>query len=661
MKKSKLSLGLVTAFVASLALSGCSSSINGKKNSLVTFEGHNGEVLDVVTDEMYKDYLKGVNGIKDFYDKVLEVLIRYEFEHGKKAEPDKSYSTIVEEAKNNVKAQKNTAEENEKSNGTSYSDEWEAILNNYGVENEKELLEHFIYQIEKTQLEDWFLKQEEETLVKQFIGINETGADQGKAVTAEGYPDLVGRLPYHIRHILVKIETDGNNFTNGVITSDQATKLYDIVHLLNSGINTFGDVAKISDDTSKSDYGDVGIMTNKASSTGDLQMFPEFQLGIYVYDALVKNKDKAFAGVDADAGLALSHAKAKGANSLVADEFTSIPGLVEVPFSVFEDLGAVSDVDVDEAGYSLSENDAVLPRNILYNRYLNHRNPFVITNADRTTYEELTKGDFADLDNTVNPNSINKSSRDDASLNIKTSLGEKKCGFIDASLVGLSTTPGTKVLTDENDNVIIGLRSSSGGIHFIVVQRSIFDVNDGVDANVSLAQYYTTEVPGATDYPQHNGQDKNTYVNFINAKNDKSVYEKRATDVKDAIKSFDPTYEYRLYEWLMTQYSSRFTYKFNLDTEIKNYVTSQREDNKVTQEDGMKLAWDEYLELIAVQDEFRTTSETVGSETVYTRVVPEGCMIGFKQKLEELKNSSDPADKALYEAYQKGGMCYHGK
>lgn len=659
MKKSKLPLGLVTTFVASLALAGCSGSIKGKDGSLVTFTGHNGKVYDIVTDKMYSDYLKGVSGISNFYDKVLEVLIRYEFQYGKKASTKKSYDTIVTEANNDVNSEKETARNNAESNNTSYSKEWSAILESNGVDSVKELKEKFIYQIEQEQLEDWYLDENENVLTKQFVGIEENGPNKGKAVTQEGYPDLLGRLPYHIRHILVKIDNDGNNYGTGTITDAQASKLYQAVHALKLGEYSFGDVAKTySDDTSKDDYGDVNIMTNKASEDGSLPMFAEFQLGIYVYDALIKNKNTNYEGVTLGLGLT-DKVKTFVNNNLVDSGFTKIPGLVEVPYNVFEDLNEVSDLTSDDNAMKVANGkETAYPRNILFNKYLNHHNPFVITNIARKTFSSLTDADFNTDANKINPDSIDASARD-ASITVKA---PHTTGFMKANDLGLSTDNNTLVLTDENDNVIIGLRSSSGGIHFIVVQKSIFDINDGEGANVSLAQYYTTKIPSDSDhYPHDNqGRDKATYVNFINARGDKTVYETRASSVKEAIKSFDSTYKYRLYDWLINEYSGRLSFneKFHLDTEIKNYVDSQRELNAVNQKDGMAKAWDKYIELIEAQNETRTTKT---SSNVYTRVLPECCVIGFKDKLEELKDSTDPQDKALYAAYQKGGMCYYGE
>ena len=56
----------------------------------------------------------------------------------------------------------------------------------------------------------------------------------------------------------------------------------------------------------------------------------------------------------------------------------------------------------------------------------------------------------------------------------------------------------------------------------------------------------------------------------------------------------------------------------------------------------MGLAWDTYFEMIEQQNYERVTNAQ--------RIVPEGCIIGFKKG--ETYNK---------DAYEKGGACYYGK
>ena len=154
MKKSKLSLGLVTSFVAALALAGC-SDVKAKDNSILTFTGYDGVQYELATDALYDQYRKDNSVISTFYDKVLEVLIRDRFESGQAIEnASKDYQQIKDEAEVDVKAAKAKATENAKSNKTKYETEWDAILSSEGVEDEDELLQKYIYNKEKAVLED---------------------------------------------------------------------------------------------------------------------------------------------------------------------------------------------------------------------------------------------------------------------------------------------------------------------------------------------------------------------------------------------------------------------------------------------------------------------------------------------------------------------------
>ena len=81
MKKSKLSVGLVTSFIGALALTACNETadVTSKDNSLVELVDYNGETIEIQTDEMYAKYSESSDGRKLYYDAILEALIRYEY------------------------------------------------------------------------------------------------------------------------------------------------------------------------------------------------------------------------------------------------------------------------------------------------------------------------------------------------------------------------------------------------------------------------------------------------------------------------------------------------------------------------------------------------------------------------------------------------------
>ena len=102
MKKSKLSITLVTGFIAAMALSAC-GNVTSDKKAIATFTPYGSkEKIALLTDDVYNAYNGTTNGISKFYDKILEVLIRYEFkEKGFKGE--KNYDEIEKWATNQVK------------------------------------------------------------------------------------------------------------------------------------------------------------------------------------------------------------------------------------------------------------------------------------------------------------------------------------------------------------------------------------------------------------------------------------------------------------------------------------------------------------------------------------------------------------------------------
>ena len=157
MKKSKLSITLVSGFIAAMALSACSGSIKSSKENVVSFTPYgSSESIGLVTDDVYNKYWNTSAGVSKFYDKVLEVLTRYKFDQGKWTDGEKNYQEIKNWAKNQVEDQKKQAKKNASNNGTSYDTEWKAILKSNNVENYKEFEQKFVYEEEKRVLEEWY-------------------------------------------------------------------------------------------------------------------------------------------------------------------------------------------------------------------------------------------------------------------------------------------------------------------------------------------------------------------------------------------------------------------------------------------------------------------------------------------------------------------------
>ena len=662
MKKSKLSIGLVTSFIAAMALSSCGKTVTKDDNNLVSFKGYGDEDLVVEINQLYDDYLKSSSGISKYYDKVLEVLIRHAFQKSdKNAEYlsglKKSYKQIENEAKDNLKGAKNTAKQNADTNGTDYKTEWQAVLNEKGVKDEAELLQYYIYQLEKDVIEDWYFDQHEDTLRAEYLGIDANGKainHQGQAM--DSGKNLSSKFPYHVRHILVKVEDGGSDFVRGTITADQAKLLSNAVEELARGTNSFGTVAKkYSEDSSASSYGDVGLMTNNISS-GKLGMVNEFQLGIYAYDAVEYHSAEAGKEV-INEGLGLNKVVDKATNK-TAKAYLEDRGIIEIPYSVFKELGDVADLEANfDTGLSVEDGkSAIYPRNLLWNRYLNNHSIFVITNSARQgtldvtdNAKDATTGKWTNRE-TVDTNSTTyitgadtyvKYDETEAKINYENLPGFKNA----SSTVPLKANAdflaaNEKVLADEKGNVIIGVRSEFG-IHLMIVERSAYEWSLN---GTTLEQYYTTLTPSDKDYPKDDqGNALTTYVNFIETVN-KSEYNTRAETIRNAIKGFDSTYDYRLYEDLLAKANDVINLQDDttskLVSAINNYISVQREKNEHNQDVGMEEVWKTYYELLENQDFYRHELD---------RIVPEGCKIGFTNK-----NLTEEQKKA----YEEGGRCY---
>ncbi len=645
MKKSKLKIALVTSFIASMALSACSASVTKDDTNLVDFTAYDGETsLAIAIDDIYNEYMKSSSGIAKYYDQVLEVLIRNAFQKDKTGTGSffgdadvklkKNYNKILSEAKDSVKGQKETAKENAETNGTDYATEWKAILSEKGVENEEELLQYFIYKLEKEEIEDWYFDNHEDEIKEEWLGVASDGSSTKKEVSS--------RFPYHIRHILIKVEDGASDYVRGTISADQAKLLSSTVQLLAQGTLTFGEVAKMkSEDSSSSSYGDVGIMTN-AISSGKLGMVNEFQLGIYAYDAIDYNAENSVI----EEGLGLDREiEVDGATSTVRDYFGSTREINELPYSLFVELGDVAELETNY-GTGLPVEDgksAIYPRNLLWNRYLNNHGIFIITNSERASTADITDDtDVEAVDSNTNSYLTTETLAlaDGTTQTIDYTESGGLIGFnnsnVKASSNRLSGT-NKKILTDEAGNVIIGVRSEYG-IHLMIVQKSIFEFDQ---TEPTLEQYYTTAVPGSSEWKKEGlTDDSTTYVNFINTVK-QSEYNTRAETVRSAIKGFDSTYDYRLYEDLV-EVSNIDTSNENTATIlnlINNYIDIQREKNENAQEEGLEDVWQTYVELLEVQDFYRHDLD---------RIIPEGCKIAFTSDLTD-------AQKAEYE---EGGRCY---
>ena len=662
MKKSKLSIGLVTSFIAALALSACNEAstpkVTPKKDTIIDFVGYNGktDTIEVKTG-LYDEISDTDEGTKLYYSSILESLIRHEYENISDGNSKiKSYEALKNEASDKVKAAKRTAQDTARDNGTSYDAEWKKVLESHDCETEKDLQEYYLYDLEKTELVDFLSKEQldkesAQNMVNDYLGVNNNWGLVTPSVT-----DVEPTYPYHILHVLVKTDgTDANDYTRATINTAQANKLWSVVRDLIE--NPLTQVAHDkSDDGSAANYGDVGIMNTHTS------FYNEFKLGIYAYDTYLSNNNtetagendkifKAF-GLDKDATIVTQTTQFKKETEKVKDLIVSemetnvdtpahpkgTASIPTVPYDVFKRIGEFA--DTDKIGTDAPEaGDVALPRNVIFNHYLNFRSPFVITAEDIEFEIGATIGD--DTLQVVDHDFSTGEGAHDNNLKIATT------NFKPVLIGGVSRN----VLTDGDGNVIIGVRSTAG-IHFMTMRKSVFkNTNTLVGRDwTSLQDYYTTKIPGEDGYPEDkaDGTKVQTYVNLL-ANTEKTNYTERADDIKNGeygieTSNFDAAYDYRLYEYLMKLDTVKDHIKFFddegegslIETNIANYIARLRKNQNSSNTQSINDAWTTYLMQLKDQNFKRNTFEDAMVKTT--------CAFRF--------DSTHAAD------FEKDGVCY---
>lgn len=561
--------------LAALTLTGCSKALVADKNGNIVTVTIDGNPVKITAGGMFDDYLTSPQGLKDYYDAVYQVVVRALFA---KEEQKTERTEIYDKAALRIKDVKENAKNNAK-NGGKYDDELKKILKSHNVETIKELEEKFAYEEMQIRLKAqffdggegaWIEKAMEELIVGERDVNGDLILDTNNNPVYEGY--LNNKLPYHVRHLLVKVGAENNKFVTGKISKDDANKLSSVITALVERQDTFGLLANrfSEDEGSAKQFGDLGIMS---TSTGYVN---EFKLGVYAYDALF-NQDPALTAGD--------KAKLKIPATAAAD-LTAI-GLGEIPYGAALKLAEVRDIEKSDLGKEVNEGDSLFfPRNIIFNKYFNKHNISVITPNDVSETDEI---------------------------------GVPNAAF--AALSGFTAVPelgGREVLTDEKGNVILVVRAGAAGsyegVHFIVIERSA--IAETIN-NVSLKDYYTIETPGTDDFPKDGlGNDLDTFVNFLNL--DAVGTKERVDKIKNEVKAFDPNIDDRIFQKLVTELNVQF-HDTTLKAELDTYLSNQYEASQFSQDYELNQLWNEWIETLKQQQDIRAI-----------RLVPESYISDFK-------------------------------
>ena len=589
MRKSKISLALVGSLLSVTALAGCNEVTASDKGYILTYTNSSGEKINYSADELFGTYYNDSSSLSTVFDKIYKLIVRNSFKAG--GEYADKYNDVRQKAQNDVDGEKEKARKNADTNGTSYDEEFNTILSSVDCEDEEELLEYHTYQRESTEFEEGFYE-------KNTAHLRDSVPTEGDKY--DGY--LHKKLPYHVRHILVKTEGESSstNYWNSSITEKDARKLNNVVTLLANKVS-FGQIAsEYSEDAgSKANYGDLGIMDL------DTSFVNPFKLGIYAYENLYNGDATIHAGAAAS-NLAMNATIKNNYYNAVDYHAESVTGddtglITTIPYGVFGKLQEYANVTRDENNSTVNDDNSIFyPRNIMFNKYLNRFSLAFITPNDPVA-PEVTAFD-----------TVTESTKGGAEVAAYTALpGFKDVTFSKAD----GTTYTQKVLVSSTNKPILVARAGTSdyqGVHFITIER---DALVATENGVSLSEYYTTKFPTQNDYPQDaSGNDKNTYVNFLDQ--DTKDYKSRAESVESKIKSFYKNlnkYIFRTYLENQTLVIKDEKLNTNLKTWMDKTIEKADRDAALDWEE----TWENYIHTLEQQKVERR------------KLVSEACAIGY--------------------------------
>lgn len=559
MKKPLLALSLVSLMTTGILSSCTKSPVKWEDGVIIKIDGQ-----EYTIDDAFNDYSGfgpsgdiNVDGAKAYYNVVNNVLIQLAVN---------TTQDIKNKVNQEVISLKDQAATNAKNNGTTKKEEMEKIYQDKGVENEKELRAKLL------------LDEKKDRNSKAFYS---------DKTYAELTPEYIEELsPYHVRHILVKVDASSTDIFNAKISSDDAKQLDNVVRRL-SGSESFGQIALTAsednqgDDNSASNYGDLGIMDRNTSYVS------EFKYSLYAYDSFYNSQ--------ADNSLAKERLGVPDAASeTIGDRAFGIP------LSAVLKLGKYAETtnsDTNTTVQNASENN--YPRNILFSKYFNNHSLSFIY-LDKTADDYKSEYGFA----------LNSSK-------FKTVRGvsDRLEGYAenDSDVVEMKDIAGEKqILCDEKGNPIIVVRAGTGsgdsgyqGIHFIVANRSPFVDMTSTDSDgnevSNIAEYYKIEIPSTTDVDP---EAPTTFINFLKT-DDRTVYDKRAEKIRTSLKAMDSNSDMRIYERnLETAKGKNIEINPTVNKIIENYISSVRENTEYEFDLNNTNTWIQYLDLVALQHSF---------------------------------------------------------
>ena len=713
MKKSKLTLGLVTSLLSIGALAGC-NEVTYSDGVVLEYTDAQGKTIPFTAEELFGEQYSSGIASTDF-DSVYEVLIRKYYQSGSGKSALESLKALAQKDVQDVKDQ---AKKNADNNGTSYQEEFSKLLESNSVENVQELYDAKLFEREKKRFEDDF--QTDEMIEKMRDGtVSQFKKSDVYGAGSDGY--LVEQMPYTISHILVKLGSATNGeHAQATISEAESRKLGQVIELLAGAKlddpktasvtrSPFGNIAQEnSEDTgSAAKYGQLDVMDRDQADS----FINEFKFGIYTYEAIynqvntdpAKNAYAAAETAHANSGKTYAlTSKIKFTDSATytdrsfaqtADEVAD--GLAEgehyvknyfdatkggegsvirtIPYGAAVALAredvAKNDFKIDgtdsKMNWDVNGNSATFfPRNILFNKYFNnHKVAVIVPNEipyNDPSIENVTGGDY------TTENFAGVANAQYAALP----------GFqYDTSdvLPGL----GCNALTTEKGQIILAVRGGSSGsyegIHLMVIDRSALEEYVKIDddtlsskmitadeysaqkdsANVnSLSEFYTIHTPKDTEFPTYTAGDvKSNKTTYVNQLHaPESTYSANAKTLRDKIKGYNSNKDTFMFQQLIEDDQVAF-----MDNPVAKRAQELIESWIRSKRNKSVIdAAESFDKTWSTYIEYLTAMDEARAlnDDGSQRLISETCAIGYN------KTSSNKDGGSWDEMWKVGGACY---
>ena len=511
-----------------------SGTTGNSKGVIMTYTDANGNRTSYTAEDLLKNYQSYSSSLSSEFDKIYEVLVRHYYDQDAQST---KLASLKAEATNKVLSDKQKAEKNAANNKTSYEAEFQTYLDAAGADNVDELYQKYLYDEEKADFQN------------EIYNTYGTGDDSvnGYVAMKDGYYNAGGELkqafpeskdatgyvwgrgsegwlgtqmPYHIRHILIKLAGGGDKkyaqdrIAETANEGGETTKLTStLFRLAGATIGadgklttdtdrwTFGSIAKsFSDDEgSAKNFGEYGIMEKTMAQ----DLVHEFKLGTYAFESLYSAREKASSeayklmpGLEEEATSAADIDNKQtllDSNTTVHDYFANFDddndgiadGVGQIPFGAAIALYDTKKVVTDAAGNPVwnDNQDSFYPRNVIYNKYFNKHNVCVITpnvigsNYKSALLDDTSKTAAASILAGYQLSADGKSvTAEDFKGSYSTQLGALPGFSVDTTNVLTGADFQHNVLTNEKGQVILAVRAGAGssyqGIHFMTVERS---------------------------------------------------------------------------------------------------------------------------------------------------------------------------------------------